>query len=217
MANKFKIIAFDVDGTLVDDTVFVWDSIHDAYGVGKAARRQAMEQYFAGKLDYRGWFFEDIRLLQEAGATREGLMKVISGMKLMDGAQETLAALHATGAHLVIISGTLDLVVKHFGLDGLVHEVFCNRFHFDDAGRLSGGTPTPFDIEAKAEALKVTAKRLGVPLAETAFVGDNFNDVEIAKAAGLSLAFNCKSDALAKVATHVVPGQNLRHVLKYLM
>jgi phosphoserine phosphatase len=176
-----------------------------------------MERYFAGDLDYRGWFFEDIRLLQEAGATREGLLKVVAGMRLMDGAQETLETLRATGAHLVIISGTLDLVVKHFGLDGLVHEVFCNAFHFDATGRLSGGTPTPFDIEAKADALKVTAKRLGVALEETAFVGDNFNDVEIAKAAGMSLAFNCKSDALAKVATQVVPGQDLRKVLPFLM
>jgi phosphoserine phosphatase len=97
-----------------------------------------------------------------------------------------------------------------------VDEVFCNSFHFDASGRLSGGTPTPFDIEAKADALKVTAGRLGVALEETAFVGDNFNDVEIARSAGLSLAFNCKSEALAKVATQVVPGQDLRKVLPFL-
>jgi phosphoserine phosphatase len=48
------------------------------------------------------------------------------------------------------------------------------------------------------------------------FVGDNYNDVAAMRAAGLGIAFNCKSEELAQVADVVVAGRDLREILKYV-
>lgn len=212
-AEKYEMVVFDVDGTLVTDTVFVWESIHDAYETDPAERKRIIDAFFAGEITYEEWFNEDLRLLREAGATREGLLDVIRSMSLMGGAAETLRELKKAGMYLVIISGTVDLVVKHFGLDRLVDEYYCNLFSFDEGGLLTGGVATKYDIDAKADGLIHVAAARGVPLSKTVYVGDNFNDVTIAQKAGLSIAFNCKSQKLAEVASHVIPGGDMRAIL----
>ena len=50
---------------------------------------------------------------------------------------------------------------------------------------------------------------------ECAFVGDNFNDVEAAAAAGFSIAFNSKSENLDEVADVKLPGKDLRKMLEF--
>jgi len=215
--RRFDLIAFDVDGTLVDDTVFVWKSLHDHFDTDPARREQAWEDYFAGRISYAAWFRNDIELLRERGATREGVEEVIASMRLMGGAEETLGALRETGASLVVISGSLDQVLRRFRLERWFDHAWLNRFEYGPDGALVDGVPTPFDVGEKAAGLRHAARLAGVPMARTAFVGDNFNDVSVARAAGFSVAFNCKSEALAEVADVVVPGGDLRAVLPYLL
>ncbi len=91
-----------------------------------------------------------------------------------------------------------------------------NRIHFDKNGRLNGGEPTPYDLEGKADGLKELARCHGIPLSSTLFVGDNDNDVWIAKAAGRAIAFNCKSDALRNVCHTEVVEKDLRILAQFI-
>ncbi len=217
MPLPYDLIAFDVDGTLVDDTVFIWQTLHDHFNTEPTRRRQAYDDYFAGRLSYADWFFNDIALLRERGATREAIREIVAGMCLVGGAEETLATLREAGARLVIISGTLEVVVRHFDLERWFDEVYLNRFKYDAEGILVSGTPTPYDVGEKATGLRQVAAAAGIPMQRTAFIGDNFNDISIAKAAGFSIAFNCKSDVLAETADVVVKGGDLRKILPYLL
>jgi phosphoserine phosphatase len=211
--NHCRVVCFDVDGTLVDDTLFIWESLHEHFRTDQEAREQARDDYFSGRLDYPGWFQHDIELLRAAGATRGGIVARIRSMRPMTGAQETLEALTRWGYRLAVISGSIDLVLAElFPAEPFAH-VLINRFHFDSAGELIGGEPTPFDLERKADGLREVARREGVTPAECAFVGDNFNDVEAAREAGLGLAFNCQSPELEAAADLVVPGRDLRAIL----
>jgi len=215
--NRFDLIAFDVDGTLVDDTVFVWETLHDHHRTDRESRDMAFRSYMDGRWSYRQWFEHDIRLLTEAGANHASILDAISGMRLMGGALETLDAIRESGTRLAILSGSLDIVVEKFGLAGYFDDIYLNHIGFDSKGRLSEWAPTPYDVCDKATGLVDLAGRYGIPMERTAFVGDNFNDVAVARVAGFAIAFNCKSDALARTAHVTVPGGDLRRVLPYLL
>jgi HAD superfamily phosphoserine phosphatase-like hydrolase len=217
MPLPFDLIAFDVDGTLVDDTVFIWETLHDHFQTDPRLRKQAYEDYFSGRISYSDWFFNDIKLLKERGATRSAIEALIADMRLTGGVAETLDALRDAGVRLVIISGSLEAVIRHFKLAPWFEQIYLNRFEYAPDGALVGGTPTPYDVGEKATGLRHIARVAGVPMDRTAFVGDNFNDVSIAEAAGFSIAFNCKSDKLAEVADVEIEGGDLRRILPALI
>ena len=217
LAARYDLIAFDVDGTLVDDTVFVWQTLHDYFHTDPESRDMAFKNYMAGKWKYQQWFEHDMKLLTEAGADRESMLKAIEGMTLMKGTYEVLEELRRGGARLVIISGSLNLVSEKFGLEPYFDAIFLNWIGFDDSGKLAEWKATPYDVWDKATGLRELAARWEIPMEKTAFIGDNFNDVAVAQAAGFSIAFNCKSDKLAQVADAVVPGNDLSRILPFLL
>ena len=215
--SKFALIAFDVDGTLVDDTVFVWKTLHDYFGSDQELVDRAFDLYMGGRLSYRQWFEHDLKLFRKKGANRGRIMDAIRDMKLFEGVRETLETLGKTGARLAIISGSLDLVIEKLDLAQYFDEIYLNRLEFGEDGDLLGGVATPYDVWDKATGLREIAAREGIPMSSTAFIGDNFNDIAVAKAAGFSIAFNCKSDELAEAANVVVEEKDLRAVLPYLL
>ncbi len=215
--KRFDLVAFDVDGTLVDDTVFIWQTLHDHFQTDPVERKRVADQYFSGVIDYNTWFDTDIRALIARGADRAGFEAVVRRMRAMPGSRETLAALRAAGLVVGVISGSLDIVLDQvFGREPF-DDVLINRIAFDAAGQLAAWTPTPFDLQDKARGLEYLAEKHGVALERTAFVGDHFNDIEAVRRAGLGIAFNCKSDALAAVADVVVEGRDLRAVLPLIL
>jgi HAD superfamily phosphoserine phosphatase-like hydrolase len=211
------LVCFDLDGTLIQGTVFIWQTLHDAFGTDGARRRQAREDFHAGRITYQQWFDHDLVLLGEAAATREGIEAALEGIHPTPGARETLAALQAADVRLAIVSGSIDLVLARFFGDVAFDEVLINRLSFDETGRLTGGAPTDFDVERKGAGVREIARRLGVDLARTAFVGDNYNDVSAARTAGLSIAFNPRSAELAEAAGVVVRDTDLRSILGHLL
>lgn len=213
----YDLVAFDVDGTLVDDTVFVWETLHDHFQTDRQSREQAFRSYMDGTWSYRRWFEHDIELLLGAGANHRRMMAALESMRLTTGALETIAALRRAGLCLVIISGSLNLVTEKFGLEALFDEVHLNRLWFDEQGELVRWQATPYDVFDKATGLREIAARRGIPLDRTAFIGDNFNDVAVARVAGFSAAINCKSDELAATVDVVLPESDLRSVLPYLL
>lgn len=217
MSRSFDLVCFDLDGTLIQGTIFIWQTLHDAFATDPERRRKAKEDFHAGRITYQQWFDHDLVLLGEADATRERMVTALDTIHPTPGAPETLATLREAGMHLAIISGSIDLVLERFFGDVVFDEVLINRLDFDDAGRLVGGTHTDFDVDRKGEGVREIARRLGVDVARTAFVGDNYNDVSAAHAAGLSIAFNPRSDELTAAADAVVKGDDLRGILPHLL
>lgn len=217
MTRSFDLVCFDLDGTLIQGTIFIWQTLHDAFATDPERRRRARKDFHAGRITYRQWFDHDLHMLGEAGATRERMVTALDTIHPTPGAPETLTALREAGIHLAIISGSVDLVLDRFYPDAVFDEVLINRLDFDDAGRLVGGTHTDFDIDRKGEGVREIARRLGVEVARTAFVGDNYNDVSAARAAGLSIAFNPRSDELTAAADAVVTGDDFRGILPHLL
>lgn len=214
----YRLVCFDVDGTLVGKTVFVWETLHNELGTDEKQRKQGWEDYFAGRIPYSQWFEHDIALFREQGTiTRQRLLDAMSGLELIDGVHEVLATLQAAGLRLAVVSGSLNIVLQKFELERYFDDIFVNELFFDRRGALIGWRPTPFDIERKAAALDWLVAKYDLELAETAFVGDNFNDVTIARRAGKAIAFNSTCQELIECAAAHVPSADLRGVLPHLL
>jgi phosphoserine phosphatase len=213
---RYRLVCFDLDGTLIDDTVFIWDTLHDHFFTDRRARRLAKKRFFAGEITYRDWFEHDLALLRGRGADRAGIDAALDAIRVMPGARETLQALKARGYRLAVISGSLDVVLERFFPEAPFDHVLINRLEFDDRGRIAGGEPTPYDLERKAEGLIECCRREGIDRSRSVFVGDNFNDVAAARCAGFAVAFNNKSAELAAAADLVIETRDLRDLLPLL-
>jgi phosphoserine phosphatase len=214
---RYDVVCFDLDGTLIQGTIFIWQTLHDAFHTDRARRKRAKEDFYAGRISYRAWFEHDLVLLAEAGATRARMIAALHGISVTEGAHEVLSALRGAGCHLAILSGSLDLVLAQYFPEATFDEVLINRVDFDADGRLAGGTHTAFDVDRKGEGIREIGRRLGVPVDRIAFVGDNVNDLSAAETAAFSIAFNPKSDALVAVASEVVRSTDLRTILPLLL
>jgi phosphoserine phosphatase len=213
---QYELVCFDLDGTLFDDTIFVWQTLHEYFQTDRAKRKDAFEKAMRNEITYEEWFYNDLELLRERGATRDRILDAIAPMKLMSGTLEVLSALKQQGRKLGVISGSLDIAFKRLLPEHDFDYVLINKILFDDQGEIIGGAPTKFDMANKAAGLKMIAARENIPLESCVFVGDNFNDIDVMKAAGLGIAFNCRSEELARVADVVITSKDLREVLKHI-
>jgi phosphoserine phosphatase len=219
LLRTFDLIAFDVDGTLVDSPggLTVWELLNRRFVGSSAINRKRYERFRRGELSYSDWVTLDIEGWREAGARRDEMIAAFDPLRLVRGTRETMAALRERGARLIVISGTLELMLKTLYPDHPFDEVFANRIGFDAAGRISHWEATPYDMQGKAEALRAVARRERIPLSRCAYVGDSTNDVWVARVAGLTVAVNPRSAELERLAGAVVRGDDLRAILPHLL
>ena len=213
---KYKLVCFDLDGTLVDEITHIWDRIHKAFGIDRGRVAGAMRKFHNGEISFGEWAEHDIRLWVEKGKKRKDLLDVVKKLELMPGAMETLNELKKRGYRLAVVSGGLNVVLDHFIPDSakIFDHTMINRLYFDGNGNISRIVPVEFETD-KLEALKAIAGREGISLDDCVFVGDSEYDIEIAKGAGLGIGFN-PHDELAKVCDVVIKKKDLREILRHI-
>lgn len=216
---KYKLVCFDVDGTLIDNITFSWQVFHDYFQTDRHIREDAKNAFFNGKISYLQWAEHGINLWREKNAKKEDFFKAANHLRLMKGAMETLNKLKEKGFKLAIISGSLDIILEKFipNYDKFFDYVFISRIYFDKMGFISKIQATEFDMDAKALALKKIAGKEKISLKECVFVGDYLNDIKIIQEAGLGIAFNCKHEELKNVADVVIEKKDLREILRYVL
>jgi phosphoserine phosphatase len=213
-----KRICFDVDGTLIDDvdgTLNIWKKIHLRMGISEEENDRRLAMFRRGEMTYAEWVDLDVGDWKDLGLTKDVMLSVVGEMALMPGTRDAVEELQRRGYRLAIISGSLDIGIESLFPGHPFDPVFINRIHFRSDGTISHWEATPFDMEHKSLALRDVAHRDGLSPAECAFVGDNFNDVDVARAAGFSVAFNSKSPELDAVAHQVIREKDMRRILPF--
>jgi phosphoserine phosphatase len=191
--GDFKLIAFDMDSTLIN--IECVDEIADAAG-RKAEVAAITEAAMRGEItDYKDSLRRRVALLQGVPVT--ALEQVYSQrLRLNPGAETLVQACQAAGLKTLLVSGGFtfftDRIRDRLRLDAArsnVLEVV--------AGLLTGRmVDQPWgdicDGEEKRRTLLATCVDMGISTAQAIAVGDGANDLPMMSVAGLSVAYHAK-------------------------
>ena len=111
-AMRYKAVGFDVDGTLVSNIEYCWETFHERFGVSERVRSSLKSRYFAGRITYKQWGAKEVAIWRALGISRGDFTKVIESLRLVDGAVETLSLLKRSGLFLFILSGTVRIILE---------------------------------------------------------------------------------------------------------
>lgn len=218
-AARIRIVAFDVDGTLVHHPQHqtVWQILNRRWLTPPGLNRERFEAYRAGRITYAEWVALDIGDWSARGVRRAQIVDAIRAeLCAAPGASETVATLNARGYRLIVVSGTLDLTIELLLPELSFHRVFTNRIWFQTDGRIRGWRATPFDVAGKAVAFTSLARAHGWDAEHVAFIGDGWNDISALRAAGLGIAVHPKEQAVREAAQVVIEEGSLTQLLALL-
>lgn len=198
MASDMRLIVMDIDSTLINQEVI--DLLGEEAGVGEQVAR-VTERAMRGELDFLQALTERVALI--AGLDEGVFDRTFARVTFTPGARELVAAAHARGWRVGVVSGgfheVADRIVAAAGID------YClaNRLEVAD-GRLTGRLAAQIVTkERKLEALRGWAAELGIPMGQTVAIGDGANDIPMILAAGVGIAFCAKPKVRAAAPHHI--------------
>ena len=203
----FKLIAFDMDSTLIN--IECVDEIADVVG-RKVEVAEITEAAMRGEIaDYKDSLHRRVALL--AGVPEAALQKVYEErLQINPGVETFVAACRAAGLKTLLVSGGFtyfsERIRRRLQLDfarantlGVAH------------GRLTGTLfDRPWgDIVDGAEKRRVlleVCELMGISTEQAIAVGDGANDLPMMKAAGLSIAYRPKPAVLEQAMLSITSG-----------
>jgi len=227
--SKIKLIFFDMEGTLFRKASSgsrllpgVWAGLAEA--LGKEALKdeaQTQQKWDSGK--YAGfveWCEDSIKVHIKHGITKELFDGVIESYDYFPGVKEVFAELKKKGMRTALITGGFKAMADRAQRELKIDHVFaaCEYF-WEENGKLLHWNILPCDYEGKVDFMKLIMNEHGLKPEQCAFVGDGKNDIHLARAVGLSIAFNA-AEELQKASTFSVSQprgkEDFREILKYL-
>jgi len=207
-----RLVVFDADGTLTCHSS-IWWRLHEHFRTEELGKTY-FDQFFAGEITYNQWAELDAGLWK--GQPIEEVMRVVAETKIVPGAQETIARLKEQGIQVAILSGGLDILADDIGRRVGIEYVLTNRLLSSD-GILTGGVEVKVGWGEKIHEIREILDHFGISLSETAYVGDGKNDMTIFSHVGLSIAFRPETEEVAEAAMITIEGNDLRHILEYIV
>ena len=197
--RDFKLIAFDMDSTLIN--IECVDEIADAAG-RKAEVAAITEAAMQGHIaDYKESLRQRVTLLK--GVTEEQLAHVYrSRLRLNPGAAELVLAAKAAGLKLLLVSGGFTYFADRLRERLALDFARSNRLEIV-AGQLTGRIlPQSWgdicDGAMKRDTVLRTCSLIGCDPSQAIVMGDGANDLEMMRAAGLSVAYRAKPKVRAQ-------------------
>jgi phosphoserine phosphatase len=195
--SDFKMIAFDMDSTLIN--IDLVDEIADEAG-RKAEVAAITEAAMRGEItDYKESLRRRVKLLR--GATVADLERVyVERLQLNPGAARLVTACKAAGMKTLLVSGGFtfftDRVRDRLGIDFARANVL-EIESGPNCGQLTGRMVDQewgdiCDGAEKRKMLLETCAKLGISPRQAIAIGDAANDLPIMGEAGLSVAYHAK-------------------------
>ena len=205
--SDFKLIAFDMDSTLIN--IECVDEIADAVG-RKAEVASITEAAMRGEIiDYKHSLRLRVALLK--GVSLANMDEVYhQRLKLNPGAAELVHACKAAGMKVLLVSGGFtfftDRIRDELGIDYTRSNVLDVK-----DGLLTGElVDQPWgdicDGEEKRKMLLETCALLGIAPAQAIAMGDGANDLPMMAVAGLSVAYRAKPAVRAQAMVAINEG-----------
>ena len=209
--RDFKLIAFDMDSTLIN--IECIDEIADAAG-RKAEVAAITEATMRGEItDFKESLRRRVALLK--GVTVADMEAVYAQrLQLNPGAAELVAACKAAGLKVLLVSGGFtyfaDRVRERLNID-FVRANVLELESGPHCGQLTGGLVSQVwgdicDGAEKRRTLLEVASLLGIAPEQTIAMGDGANDLPMMAAAGLSVAYHAKPKVRAQAMVAINEG-----------
>ena len=191
--GDFKLIAFDMDSTLIN--IECVDEIADAAG-RKTEVAAITEAAMRGEItDYKDSLRQRVALLKGVSvASMEEVYR--ERLKLNPGAAELVHACKNAGLKVMLVSGGFtfftDRVRDELGIDYTRSNVLGVEGGFLTGAMVDQPWGDICDGDEKRKMVLETCEQLGISPAQAIAVGDGANDLPMMGAVGLSVAFHAK-------------------------
>lgn len=217
--QRLRVVAFDVDGTLIRGLEFSWTAVWRYLGFPDDVRKAGMIRYLRGQTTYQEWCEWACGMFRTKGLRREDFKKIVAELTITKNLHEALSILKTDGFVTGIISGGIDVFLQELipDAESLFDYIFINRLQFDDAGLISGVEATPYDFEGKAAALELMCTQNGYAQNQSVFVGEGFNDEYVANWAGLTIAYPPTAQGFRNAAAVEIKSDDLMEVVTAVM
>lgn len=227
--GQFKLVAFDIDGTLLHGDRFKWSwkLVWHYLKFTDDDHRTLMQRYIDviqkgedGWHDsYKEWCDESVILFKERGLKQSDFAAITQGLRPVDGLRETLDDLKRAGIKLAIISGGIDQVMnaKLSEYVDYFDYRFVNQFVFDTQGLISAVDATHYDFRGKLTAIREICERERFSTDEAVFVGDGFNDTKLKNHIGRTIGFMASTPEMELNVDVYIDEPDLRLVLPYVV
>lgn len=208
---KYKLVIFDVDGTLTREDNS-WKLIHTSLDVYEQAKEHR-KLFFGNEITYQKWADLDVGLWKNVHLSR--IEQVLNRVELNDGIAETISILKRKNYLLTLLSSGISIftnkIKEKFGFDFSIS----NEVIVDDQNLLTGEVICHVGFN-KAEAIENLLQELKIGLPQCIAIGDAENDVILFKRVGLSIAFNPKTPEVKEAADIALYGSDLRKILDFI-
>jgi phosphoserine phosphatase len=187
--TDFKLIAFDMDSTLI--SIECIDEIAEVAGRG-AEVAEITEAAMRGEIaDYKDSLRRRLALL--AGVNESVLARVYEHrLKLNPGATELIFAAHQAGLKVLLVSGGFTFFTDRLKPRLSLDFARANELEIRD-GKLTGQVIGDIvDGDAKRDTVLAVCRQIGCEPSQAIAMGDGANDLAMMKAAGLSVAYRAK-------------------------
>jgi phosphoserine phosphatase len=183
----FKAVAFDLDGTLVNEKSSWW-TLHKFFGT-YAQSVQNMASYEQGRIMYDEFMKMDISLWKPRPHIST-IKKVLLNYTLTLNSKLVTKLLNEKGYSLFIVTTAPDVLANAVARELSISHVVSNGFIFDGEGYLTQNTVFNVDLMKKEIALRKLLSKAGVKCEDCVAVGDSKYDKSFLNASGLGVAFN---------------------------
>ena len=191
--SDFKLIAFDMDSTLIN--IECIDEIADAAG-RKAEVAAITEAAMRGEIaDYKDSLRRRVALLK--GVTVAHMEEVLNHrLQLNPGAENLVKACQVAGMKVLLVSGGFTFFTDHVKDRLNINWTRSNVLEVVD-GELTGRMVDQdwgdiCDGEEKRKMLLQTCTQMGIAPSQAIAMGDGANDLPMMGVAGLSVAYHAK-------------------------
>ncbi|WP_421694759.1 phosphoserine phosphatase SerB [Aestuariivirga sp.] len=197
-----RLLIADMDSTMIQQECI--DELGVMAGIGDHIK-QITARAMRGELDFEGALLERVKLLK--GLDQGIIGKIIrERISFMPGGKTLIATMKAHGAYTALVSGGFTPFTERVAAELGFDEQQANGLIIED-GVLTGAVEYPIlGQQAKLEALRRIAARLGISSLDAIAVGDGANDLAMLGEAGMGVALHAKPQVQAEARFRINHG-----------
>lgn len=210
--NRFKLMVFDLDGTLTTEKS-IWEHIHRVLGTWENHAEAFQRLFLNDCICYEEFCERDATVWK--GMSLSGLRRITDSVPYQEGAHQLTAYLRSKGLKLAAVSSGLSILARRIEADlGLDFSVANDLLV--EKGIVTGKVRVNVAHNGKGCWMKKLMGQLGVQPHETMAMGDSLGDLAMFAFAGFRVAFNSSSPELNESADVVVTTDNMTDVIPRL-